>query len=324
MNAAATTILPTDKPIIITTRVINAPRDLVYKVLTDPNHIAEFWGPNGFTNTIKSMDVKPGGQWLFTMHGPDGTDYPNRIIYRTVEPPRLLTFDHDNGGDGEFDHKFIGEIELWDEAGKTRIELRVIENSMQARDAIAGYAVEGGRQNLDRLAAHLDVLQAAPRDAFIISRSFPVSKERLYQACTNKDELLGWFSPAGAKTIKVEMDFRPGGTFFYGNQMPDGSVIYGKALYVEIVPNERVVYYNCFADEHGNIISHPMVPTWPKQLHTTFLFTAEGENNSHFTVIWNYDGTDLTQKATFTGAIAGMRGGWTGTLDGLTNYLKKD
>lgn len=319
----ATTILPTDKPMIISTRIINAPRELIFKVLTDPNHIAEFWGPNGFTNTIKSMDVKQGGQWLYTMHGPDGTSYPNRIIYRTVEPPRLLTFDHDNGGEGEVDHKFLGEIELWDEAGKTRIELRLIEKSMEARDAIAQYAVEGGRQNLDRLAAHLDVLQAAPKDSFIISRSFPVSKERLYQACTNKDELLNWFSPAGAKTVKAEMDFKPGGTFFYGNQMPDGTVIYGKANYIEIVPNERVVYYNCFSDEHRNTISHPMAPTWPKELHTTFLFASEGETNSHLTVIWNYDGSDEVQKSTFLAALTGMRGGWTGTLDGLTNYLRR-
>lgn len=318
----AQTILPTDKPMIITTRVINAPRELVFKVLTDPNHIAEYWGPNGFTNTIKSMDVKPGGQWLYTMHGPDGTDWPNRIIYRTVEPPRLLTFDHDNGGDGPNDHRFKGEIELWDEGGKTRIELRMIEKNIEARDAIVGYATEGGRQNLDRLAAHIDVLQAAPKDAFIISRSFPVSRQRLYEACSNADELLKWFSPRGAKSIKAELDLRPGGTFFYGNQMPDGSIIYGKSLYVEILPNEKIVYYNRFSDEQGNIISHPMAPTWPMELHTTFLFADEGKTNSHLTIIWNYDGSDPIQKATFMNAMVGMRGGWTGTLDGLTNYFR--
>ncbi len=308
---------------IISTRIINAPRELVYKVLTEPNHIAEFWGPNGFTNTIKSMEVKPGGQWLYTMHGPDGTDYPNRIIYRTVEPPRLLTFDHDNGGEGEIDQKFIGEIELWDEAGKTRIELRLIEKSIEARDAIAQYAVEGGRQNLDRLAAHLDVLQSTPTDSFIISRSFPVSKERLYQACSSAEEMTKWYSPAGAKSLKAEMDFRPGGTFFYGNQMPDGMVVYGKTLYVEIVPNEKIVSYTRFADAEGEIVSHPMAPTWPRELHTTFLFAAEGETNSHLTVIWHYDGNDQVEKTTFLSALAGMRGGWTGTLDGLTNYLRK-
>ena len=319
----ATSIIPTDKPMIITTRIINAPRELVFKVLTDPNHIVEFWGPNGFTNTTKSMDVKVGGQWLFTMHGPDGTNWPNRIIYRQIEAPRLIIWEHDNGGEGEVDHRFTGEIELWDESNKTRIELRMIEKSIEARDAIVGFAAEGGRQNLDRLASHLDVMQAAPQDSFIISRSFPVPRQRLYQACSNAEEMLAWFSPPGAKTIKAELDFKAGGTFFYGMQMPDGNMMYGKSLYVEIVPNEKIIYYTRFADEHGNIISHPMSPTWPKEMHTTFLFADEGETNSHLTVIWNYDGDDPLQKSTFMGAKSGMRLGWTGTLDGLTNYFRK-
>ena len=87
--------------------------------------------------------------------------------------------------------------------------------------------------------------------------------------------------------------------------------------------NEKIVYYTRFANAEGETISQPLAPNWPKELHTTFLFSDEGETNSHLTVIWNYDGSDAIQKATFMGALAGMRGGWTGTLDGLTNYLKK-
>ena len=319
----ATSIIPTDKPMIITTRILNAPRELVFKVLTDPNHIAEFWGPNGFTNIIQSIDVREGGEWLFTMVGPDGTAYPNRVIYRKIVPPSLLSFDHDGGEGSPPDHAFKNEIELFEEGKSTRIEMRLMVKTIAQRDGLLGYAPEGGRQNLDRLSAHLDVLQAAPQDCFIISRSFPVSRQRLYQACSNAEEMLAWFSPPGAKTIKAELDFKPGGTFFYGMQMPDGNMMYGKSLYVEIVPNEKIIYYTRFADKDGNIISHPMSPTWPKELHTTFLFADEGENNCHLSVIWNYDGTDPAQKSTFMGAKSGMRMGWTGTLDGLTNYLRK-
>ena len=89
MSRLSQTILPKDKPQIITTRLLNAPRDLVWKVLTTPEHIEHFWGPDGFTNSITKMDVRPGGEWLFTMHGPDGKDWPNRTRFTKVVPNEL-------------------------------------------------------------------------------------------------------------------------------------------------------------------------------------------------------------------------------------------
>jgi uncharacterized protein YndB with AHSA1/START domain len=155
MSNLAQTILPADKPQIITTRLLDASREEVWKVLTTPDDIKHFWGPDGFTNTIRIMEVKVGGQWLFTMHGPDGKDWPNRIIYRTVTKPSYLGWDHDGGEDDPDGHRFFGELELFSEGKQTRIELRVNEQSMAARDAVAKFAAEGGRQNLERLAAYL-------------------------------------------------------------------------------------------------------------------------------------------------------------------------
>ena len=65
-------------------RLLNAPIDLVWEVWTDPEHIKNWWGPNGFTNTISTMDVKPEGEWDLTMHGPDGTDYKNKSIFKEI------------------------------------------------------------------------------------------------------------------------------------------------------------------------------------------------------------------------------------------------
>jgi uncharacterized protein YndB with AHSA1/START domain len=73
---------------ITDTRVINAPRELVWKVFTEPVHVVQWWGPDGFTNTTKSMDVRVGGEWIHTMHGPDG------IVYRELVEPELLVYDH--------------------------------------------------------------------------------------------------------------------------------------------------------------------------------------------------------------------------------------
>ncbi|HET7152473.1 MAG TPA: SRPBCC domain-containing protein, partial [Candidatus Kapabacteria bacterium] len=86
---------------IITMRLLNAPRELVWKVWTEPEHIAKWWGPNGFTNTIRKMDVRVGGEWLFTMHGPDGTDYPNKTVYTKVVKPERLEYTVGTGSDDD-------------------------------------------------------------------------------------------------------------------------------------------------------------------------------------------------------------------------------
>ncbi len=322
MSLLARTILPKDKPQIITTRLIAAPRELIWKAITTPEHLQHFWGPDGFTNTYRKFDLKVGGQALFTMHGPDGTDYPNRFVFLTVEPPHLLRFEHDNGGEGEFDHKFLGEIELTEEAGKTRIELRLNEKDIAARDAIAQFAVEGGLQNLDRLAAFVAPMAEA-KNLFEIERSFPVSLERLFQACTTEGDIKHWMAPAGAKVIITSRDFRPGGICLYGNVMPNGTEMWGRQTFKEITLNKRLVYTQSFADKAGNLAAHPMAPTWPKEMLTVMEFIPEGPKQSKLKVSWIYTGVDSVEAATFHAAHDGMKGGWTGSLDTLQAYLAK-
>jgi uncharacterized protein YndB with AHSA1/START domain len=113
MPVLAQSTLPKDKPQIITSRVIAAPRELIWMVLTTPEHLTHFWGPDGFTNTFTKYDLQVGGEALFTMHGPDGKDWPNRFRFHTIDPPHLLVWDHDGGNDDG--HRFRGELELWDE-----------------------------------------------------------------------------------------------------------------------------------------------------------------------------------------------------------------
>lgn len=322
MSRLAQTILPKDKPQIITMRLIAAPRELIWKALTTPEHLQHFWGPDGFTNIYKSFDPRVGGEVRFTMHGPDGTDYPNCFKFLTVEPPHLLRFEHDNGGEGEFDHCFIGEIELSAEGDKTRIELRLIEESMEARDALAEFALEGGRQNLDRLAAYVAPM-AAKKNLFEIERSYPVSQQRLFEACTRVEEMKQWFAPAGMTTIKSSQDFRPGGTYHYGLATPQGQEMWGLITYKEITPNSRLVYLQSFSDKDGGITAHPMSPTWPKEMVTVFEFIPEGAKQTKLKISWIYAGIDDTEAKTFHAAHEGMRGGWTGSLNALEAYLTK-
>src|SRR5437762_13766409 len=109
---------------IVATRVVDAPRDLVWKLWTEPEHIKRWWGPNGFTNTIHEMDVRPGGVWRFVMHGPDGTDYPNKNVFVEVVPPGRIVLDHASSPNFRMTATFedVG-------GGRTRLSVRMVFES---------------------------------------------------------------------------------------------------------------------------------------------------------------------------------------------------
>jgi uncharacterized protein YndB with AHSA1/START domain len=93
--------LEQDPRSIIGTRVLDAPRKLVFSVWTDPKHLAQWWGPDGFITTTHAFDFRPGGVWRFVMHGPDGRDYQNRVIFDEIVPPERIVYRHDGGEDVE-------------------------------------------------------------------------------------------------------------------------------------------------------------------------------------------------------------------------------
>src|SRR3982750_4400071 len=101
-----------DRELIIS-KLLSAPVELVWEVWTDPEHIKNWWGPNGFTNTIFKMEVQPGGEWDFVMHGPDGTDYKNKSIFKEVIKPERIVFEHVSGP------KFTATITFEKQGSKT-------------------------------------------------------------------------------------------------------------------------------------------------------------------------------------------------------------
>jgi len=141
---------------IVTTRVFNAPRERVWEAWTDPDRIGKWWGPNGFTTTTHEMDVRPGGVWRFIMHGPDGVDYPNRISYKDVVKPERLVYLHDADDDTPDNPRwFVTTVTFDVEGGKTRLTMRARFPNRAAREAVVGYAIEGAKQTLGRLAEYL-------------------------------------------------------------------------------------------------------------------------------------------------------------------------
>ena len=139
---------------IVTTRLIDAPRELVYEAWTDPKHVGHWFGPDGFTTITKSMDVRPGGKWVFVMHGPDGTEWPNVVTYEEVTPPTRLVYLH---GDDKEPDMFHVTMTLDDEGGQTALRMRAVFKSAAARDFVVRErgAIEGGKQTVQRLEAYV-------------------------------------------------------------------------------------------------------------------------------------------------------------------------
>lgn len=133
------------------THTFKVPVELMWEMWSNPKHIAQWWGPNGFTNTIKKMDFKEGGEWLLTMHGPDGTNFPNRSIFKEIVPFNKIVFEH-------FNPHFITTILFGEKDNETLIDWSVLFDTVEMRDIVvnAHKADEGQRQNVQRLERYLD------------------------------------------------------------------------------------------------------------------------------------------------------------------------
>jgi uncharacterized protein YndB with AHSA1/START domain len=138
---------------IATTRIFDAPRELVWTVWTDPEHIAQWWGPNEFTTTTKVFELRPGGRWLFVMHGPDGTDYRNDVTYTKVVEPELIEYDH---GPSPVFHVVINFEE--ESESRTKLSMQMIFPTRKERDRTVEKfgAIEGMNQTLGRLEEYLE------------------------------------------------------------------------------------------------------------------------------------------------------------------------
>jgi uncharacterized protein YndB with AHSA1/START domain len=144
-----------DREIVIT-RLLDAPRELVWQAWTDPEQVPQWWGPRGFTTTTHKMEVKPRGVWRFVMHGPDGRDYQNKISYLDVVRPERLVYAH-GGEEGLEPVQFQTTVTFEDFGGQTKLTLRMVFPSAEERDRVVKEygAIEGGHQTLDRLSEHL-------------------------------------------------------------------------------------------------------------------------------------------------------------------------
>jgi uncharacterized protein YndB with AHSA1/START domain len=139
----------------VISRVIDAPRELVFEAFTEVRHLSQWWGPEGFTTTTRAFEFRVGGEWIFVMHGPDGTDYDEWIAWTEITPPERIALRHGEYRDDP--NAFESVLTFEPEAAATRLVMRTVFPTQALRDqAVEKYhAVEGGQQTLSHLAAYV-------------------------------------------------------------------------------------------------------------------------------------------------------------------------
>ena len=301
-------------------RVYDAPVAAVWDAWTDPAQAAKWWGPRGFTITTHSKDLRPGGHWAYTMHGPDGTDYPNKAIYFEVEPQRKLVYDH--GGSDDRPPLFRVTVLFEEIDGQTHMDMTMSFATPEvAREMVKFIKQAGGNATWDRLAEYLEE-ESTGKQKFVINRTFDAPRDVLFDMWTKPEHFTRWLTPAGFEMKLDRADVRPGGSAFYSMWNDSGLKMHGRLEYQQINLPHRIVYTQQSCDEHESIIRHPLAPIWPETLLITVELAEEGPDATRVTLTWEPYGQATPEEiAAFVKERPGMTQGWTGSFDKLEAIL---
>lgn len=303
---------------IYISRIYDAPVKMVWEAWTNPEQTAKWWGPRGFTITTHKTDIRTGGTWDYTMHGPDGIDYPNKTKFLEVEKYSRMVYDH--GGNDEKNPLFRVTVNFSELAGKTKMEMTMTLPTPEALEETKKIIKKAdGYSTWDRLAEYL-----SSTDKFVVNRSFDAPINMVFDMWTDPRHFSKWMGPAGSAMTCLRTDIRSGGDSFYSMTVVGDVKMYGQINYREITRPDRIVYTQSFCDEHEKIARHPLSPTWPETMLTTVTFTEEGSSRTRVTLIWEVFGeASAIERETFNKAKGGMSQGWGGSFDRLETCLKE-
>jgi uncharacterized protein YndB with AHSA1/START domain len=304
---------------IIFTRLLDAPSALVYEVWTTPEHLLKWWGPDGFTQTFHEFDLREGGTWRLTMHGPDGRDYPNKIYFKELRKPELIVFQHSGDEESEgVSHETT--ITLLEKGGKTELNMRMLfTTAEEMQRVIKEYgADEGGKQHLAKLTAYINTLTSEKK--LILTRTFDAPIGLVFQAFSEAEKLAQWWGPNGMDMKVTKLDFQAGGTFLYSIVTPDGHEMWGLFVYHEIRKPDLIVFVNSFSDRDRNIVRAPFAENWPLEVKNTITL-IEQEGKTLLTLVGSPINATEDERKMFEGFFENLEQGFKGTFDQLEAFL---
>ncbi len=327
-RAARTASKPPADELVIT-RLFDAPRDLVWKAWTDPEHLKHWWGPKAFTAPVVKIDFRVGGKYLYCMRSPDGKDYWGTGIYREiVVPERIVATDSFADAQGNvvpaahygmsgMPLEMLITVTFEEAGGKTKLTLRHAGiPGGPDRDG----ASQGWSESFDKLAGHLATLEKAAGTAakdssgftltlrgdreIVMTRTFDAPRRLVFEAHSTCEHLARWLGPRSMQMTSCEMDFRPGGAYRYVHRAPDKTEYAFRGEFREIVPPERIVQTFEFEAMPGHISVDTLV-------------LKEAGSKTHVTVTSRFSTTEDRDGMYSSGMEAGLRDSW----DRLDEYL---
>jgi uncharacterized protein YndB with AHSA1/START domain len=302
------------------TRVYDASVVSVWNAWTDQEQVAKWWGPRGFTLTTHSKDLRSGGVWHYTMHGPNGVNFPNKTVYHEVETCKKLVYDH--GGYDDRPPLFRVTVVFSESGGKTTVEMistcPTAEEAARMRKLIEE---AGGNTTWDRLAEYLYAKDHG-RNSFVINRSFDVPIEPLFEMWTDPVHLSSWLPPVGFEMEFLRAELHKGGHCFFRMSNPAGVSFYGQIEFREITKPFRIVYVQRFCDEHERVACHPGLPVFPEAILIAVTFAPEYDRSTRIRVTSEPMGTtSVDEVASFINLRSSMSQGWSGSFSKLKMLL---
>jgi uncharacterized protein YndB with AHSA1/START domain len=308
------------EPFVIS-RVLDAPRDKVWKAWTEAERLKKWWGPAGFTVHTCKVDLRPGGVFHYGMKAPDGSDMWGKFVYREIKAPQrlvfIVSFSDEKGGVTRHPWSANWPLETFSTVtfeeipgGKTKVSVQWIpaESSTDIERKTFDEGREGMKQGwggtMDQFAAYLAKGERMS-DTLTLTRLYNAPRERVWKAWTDPEQVAQWWGPNGFTTPRCELDVRPAGMLRIDMRAPDGKVLPLTGVYREVVAPERLVFLCSALDENGALIFEVL---------NTITFAKQG-GKTKLTVQ-----TQVLRKT--PGAAEGQVEGWTQTLVRLEEFLE--
>jgi uncharacterized protein YndB with AHSA1/START domain len=243
----------------------DAPRELVYKIYTDPNLIPEWWGPRNLTTKVEKMELRPGGIWRYIQQDPQNNIFAFHGVYHSLELNKQIisTFEWE----GMPGHVILVTTNFEDEGNRTIVTQQDVFQSVQDRDGMMQQGMEQGTIEGDerfnellarlnsgqRVGEHLEH-QAEGTGCITITREFDAPRELVWDRWTDPNQYMCWWGPKDFTSPYAKFDLHVGGKYLSCMRGPDGKEYWDTGIYEEISEPSRIVYTDSFADQNGNIV----------------------------------------------------------------------